>query len=191
MKQLAVALLLIATPASAEIYKYLDPKGQLHVTDKKLEEPYRLISVVRFGSQQSSSYVPNNVAENTRLYLPHIKSAARKYRIDPALLHAIVDTESSFNPQARSKAGALGLMQLMPETAQRLGVKNSLDPEENIQAGAFYFRQLLDKFNQNIRLSLAAYNAGEGAVRRAGAIPEFPETQRYVKKVLQKYNELK
>lgn len=187
---LVIMLACLPTSAAADIYKYIDSKGQLHITDKKLGEPYQLISVMNFSSATQHQTFDNPL--NIEPFLKHIRSAAKKYDLDPALLHAIVETESSFDPNARSKAGAVGLMQLMPNTAAELGVKDRYDPEQNIQAGALYFRQLLDKFNQNIQLSLAAYNAGETAVKRAGStVPNFPETQRYVKKVIAKYRELK
>ncbi len=181
--------------AHADIYKYLDAAGKLYITDQKLGQPYRLIGTFDFQSKQQlwdNRFNSKTYRNNINLFLPHIKKAAKEHNLDPALLHAIVDTESSFNPKAQSKRGAIGLMQLMPETARSLGVKDSWNPAENIHGGALYFRQLLNKFNQDIKLSLAAYNAGEGAVKRAGSvIPNYPETQNYVKKVIRKYSKLK
>jgi len=187
-------------PAQAEIFKYLDHKGNLYITDKKMEPPYRLMATYQSWSpfhsktvgSKPSKYNPQVYKNRVRDFLPHIKKSAKKHDLDPHLLHAMVDTESAFNPQAKSKAGAIGLMQLMPQTAKQLGVQDSWNPQQNIAGGALYLRQLLDMFNQNLTLSIAAYNAGENAIIRAGnAIPNYPETKRYVKKVLKRYNELK
>jgi len=178
----------------AEIYKYRDADGSLYITDKKMNASYKLLSIFRPHLNQQSNTQHSLAAykRNQRDYLPDIHRAAKVYRIDPSLLHAIVDIESAFNPNALSKTGAVGLMQLMPNTAKELGVHNSWNPQQNIKGGARFFRQLLDTFKQNITLSLAAYNAGAGAVKRAGYnIPPYPETQRYVKKVIKRYAELK
>jgi len=189
---LLLSLCLTSLSAHAEIFKYRDHAGKLYITDQKLAFPYQLIAKFKPLAAIHKTYSNSSYKKNKKKYFPHIKKAASKYSIDAHLLYAIVDTESAFNPQAISKAGAVGLMQLMPKTAQSLGVKNSLNPSQNIHGGARYFRQLLDTFNQDIKLSLAAYNAGESAVKRAGyAIPNYPETQHYVQKVLQRYNTLK
>jgi soluble lytic murein transglycosylase-like protein len=110
---------------------------------------------------------------------------ARRYRLAPGLIHAVIRAESSYNPAATSPAGAQGLMQLMPGTAARYGVADSFDPVENVRGGAAYLRDLLDMFDQDLRLALAGYNAGEGAVLKHGRqIPPYAETQDYVRKVL-------
>ncbi len=114
---------------------------------------------------------------------------SRKYRIPPALLLAVMKAESDFNPIVVSKAGAVGLMQLIPETAIRHGVRNLYDTDDNIKGGARHLRYLLDRFNGNLRLALAAYNAGERKVERYRRIPPFKETRMYVKKVMQYYRE--
>ncbi|WP_157109796.1 lytic transglycosylase domain-containing protein [Thermanaeromonas toyohensis] len=112
-----------------------------------------------------------------------LEEVARQYQLPLNLLQGVVKAESNFNPQAVSPSGALGLMQLMPETARALGVKNPFDPRENLEAGARYLRQMLDLFQGNIDLALAAYNAGPGTVQRYGGIPPYRETQEYIKKV--------
>jgi len=121
-------------------------------------------------------------------YSGHILAAARETSVDPALIHAVISVESGYNPSARSSAGAVGLMQLMPGTAKRYGVKDRLDPAQNIQGGARYLRDLQAMFGNNLQLVLAAYNAGEESVMKYGMrIPPFRETSAYVPKVMRYY----
>lgn len=110
--------------------------------------------------------------------------AAEKNGVDPAVFQALVQTESDFNPKLVSSAGAMGLCQLMPATAAQLGVKDPFDPQQSLEGGAKYLAQMVKQFNGDLKLALAAYNAGPGAVTRAGGVPPFPETQDYVRKVL-------
>ncbi|MCG7927847.1 MAG: lytic transglycosylase domain-containing protein, partial [Candidatus Thiodiazotropha taylori] len=119
---------------------------------------------------------------------PYIDDIAKQLHLHPGLLHAIVRVESAYDPRAVSHKGAQGLMQLMPATAKRYGVENSYDPRQNLRGGATYLKDLLRMFEYDIKLALAAYNAGENAVIKYGKqIPPYPETQKYVKKVLNEF----
>jgi soluble lytic murein transglycosylase-like protein len=125
--------------------------------------------------------------DNTVRYDREIRRVGAMYNVDPSLIKAIIHTESYFDYQAVSRAGAQGLMQLMPDTAKDLQVSNPFDPHENIDGGTRYFRYLLDSFNDDLILSLAAYNAGPGLVTRTGGVPKIPETLSYINKVLKRY----
>jgi soluble lytic murein transglycosylase-like protein len=121
------------------------------------------------------------------LYASIVSKIANKHKIDPAIIMAIIMAESGYNPRAVSKKGAKGLMQLMPRTAKSLGVKNIFNPNDNINAGVRYFKKNLNRFNGDVKLALAAYNAGSGNVRKYRGIPPFRATKIYVKKVLEYY----
>ena len=116
-----------------------------------------------------------------------IEKAATRHNVDANLVRALVKVESNFNPNAVSRKGAMGLMQLMPQTARQLNLKNPFDPQENVDAGVRHLKQLLDNYNGDIRLSLAAYNAGSGAVARSRGIPRYSETQNYVRRITNLY----
>ena len=116
-----------------------------------------------------------------------VHEAAEKHNLDPALVNAVISTESAWNTQAVSDKGAMGLMQLAPGTAERFGVENPFDPVQNVDGGTAYLKTLLDRYNGDLTRSLAAYNAGEHAVDRSGGMPPFWETRRYVRKVKDAY----
>jgi len=116
-----------------------------------------------------------------------VREAAERHKVDPALVRAVIETESNWNPAARSRKGAMGLMQLIPTTAQRFGVNDAFNPKQNVDAGVRYLKTLLERYNGNLDLALAAYNAGEGAVDRAHGVPLYRETRDYVRKVQDAY----
>src|SRR5690625_2628032 len=167
--------------ASDMIYTYRSPDGVTLFTDQKeMPSEYELLSV-----QKGWSYTPKPLDTALRdAYDDTIVLAAHKHALDPALIKAVIHAESHFDTHAVSRAGAMGLMQLMPETARSLQVHNSFDAKENIFGGARFLQYLHQKFDR-LELVLAAYNAGEGNVRRYGGIPPFAETQGYVAKVLE------
>lgn len=185
--------MLVSLPlsAGADIYQFTDEQGVLHFTNvgggknhrKIAPEPKRIPVVQPAGEGRPAS--PNRFSSS---YSDIINDACDKHGVDPALVHAIVKVESDFNAYAVSRKGAMGLMQLMPQTAVELNVKNSFNPSENIYGGVKYLRYLLDRYEGNLQLALAAYNSGETSVKRWGTIPPFRETQQYVKKILQIYN---
>jgi soluble lytic murein transglycosylase-like protein len=160
--------------ADAQVYGYVGPMGLMSLTNIPTNE--------RVGAVHRKARYHSAVAD---LELEQaVNRAAQQHHVQPALLLAVIKAESSFNPIAVSKAGAVGLMQLIPETAIRHGVRNLYDANDNISGGAKHLRYLLNRFHGNTRLALAAYNAGERKVDRYGQIPPYKETQDYVKKVL-------
>lgn len=167
--------------ASEIIYTYRGPDGVTLFTDQKvMPSSYELLSV-----RKGWSYAPKALDTALRdAYDDTIVLAAHKHAVDPGLIKAVIHAESHFNTHAVSRAGAMGLMQLMPETARFLDVDNSFDAKQNIFGGAQFLHYLQQKFDR-LDLVLAAYNAGEGNVRRYGGIPPFTETQGYVAKVLE------
>jgi hypothetical protein len=151
------AVMRAARSAASEVNSYFDGKGQAHAT------------LNRTFTQQDIDGA--------------IDAAAERHHVDPSLVRSVVKVESNFNPNAVSRKGAMGLMQLMPSTARSLNVVNPFDPEQNVDAGVRHLRKLLDSYGGNVRLSLAAYNAGSGAVARSAGVPHFKETQDYVRRI--------
>jgi hypothetical protein len=188
------ALLLIVPWAQADIYKFTDEHGVTHFHNLPNLGDSRYKLFKREGKSKVTlrkGNISQFSAANRKRYSPIITTAAKNYRVDESLLHAVIMAESSYNPLARSPKGAIGLMQLMPDTAKRYGVKNSQDPSQNIHGGTRYLRDLLKLFNNDLKLAVAAYNSGENAVIKYGnTIPPYEETINYVAKVLSFYQTL-
>jgi soluble lytic murein transglycosylase-like protein len=188
-----ILLFLIIQPCAistawADIYSYTDANGSMYFSNIPDDPHYKFI--LKTPQNEAVSAPPTTPAHTSKQqrYLPLVADAARIYDLEPALLHAVISTESGYNPAAKSPKGAMGLMQLMPATAKRYGITDAYDPTQNIQAGAQYLHDLMLLFNNDMKLTLAAYNAGENAVIRFGnQIPPYSETMRYVPKVLAHY----
>src|SRR5579863_6092632 len=188
-----IAALLMAASAAArpQIYTYMDATGERHYTDVPDNNRYRLLVLSPHDRTASGDRYDMQLLAKATQFDSIIEHAAISASVEPNLLRAVIVVESGFNSRAVSKRGAVGLMQLMPATASRFGVSNPYDPRENVHAGARYLKFLIDRFGQNVRLALAAYNAGEEAVdRNGGRIPPFTETMAYVPRVLKIYRML-
>jgi soluble lytic murein transglycosylase-like protein len=169
--------------AGDRAFRLIDEEGVTHITDAPNDPRYRPL----FGSSGTASGWLK-VPESTRSgqgFAQEIRETAERYGVSASLIEAVIRVESAFNPWAVSRKGAQGLMQLMPQTASALGVRDSFNPRQNIDGGVRHLRYLLDRYPGNTALALAAYNAGEGAVGYYGGVPPYPETQQYVKKVLE------
>ena len=173
----AVALAAGVVPARADELLYYVKDGQMVITNTASRNDVKPVPRTRGGPTQRVVTLPATP------YDPYIEMVSRENGVDPSLVKAVALVESGFNPKARSAKGAQGLMQLMPTTAKQYGVSNIHDPYQNLNAGAKHLRGLLDQYNGDVTLALAAYNAGSGAVQRYGGVPAYAETQDYVKKV--------
>ncbi|HIJ89537.1 MAG TPA: transglycosylase SLT domain-containing protein [Deltaproteobacteria bacterium] len=180
-------MLLTPHGAQAAIYSYVDQHGTVHFTNVPNDPRYKPEVIRR---PQIRAAVRSARAGDPRLYEEHIQRAASRYEMDPLLIKAVIKAESNFDCMAVSSKGAQGLMQLMPGTAADLNVWNPFDPKENIFGGTNYLSQMMARFGGNLRLALAAYNAGPGKVEAAQGIPLIPETQQYVIKVIQHYRQM-
>jgi len=181
-------VLFLTSLSSAGIYRYEDEDGVIHFTNCPRDPKFRLyIRESKEDVAEESRAVSFLSTRELQLYDSLISEFSKKYQVDSALIKAIIRAESGFNAHAISRKGAKGLMQLMPETAIRWNVSNVFSPRENIEGGVRYFKYLLSLFNNDLRLSLAAYNAGENLVYELGSIPPYRETVDYVRKVLNFY----
>ena len=191
--------LFISNEVVADIYKFTDTDGRVYYTDEPRHSLYkRIIKSKTFRYSNTNNSNANNYhtkvrtfsGANKKRFAELIEQAANRYQVDAKLVHAVIQTESAYNSSAQSPAGAVGLMQLMPDTARRFGVSDRNDPDQNVDGGTRYLKHLINMFNPNLDLAVAAYNAGENAViRYNNSIPPYPETQNYVKQVLALYNQ--
>ena len=178
----AVVSLVWPHVADAQIYAWRDANGNLVLSDRKLDSNARTYEVAGAPAIRSTRPLAPRVVRERFESL--VQEHASRNNLRPDLVRAVIQVESGFNPRARSPKGAMGLMQLMPATAQELGVQKPYDPDDNIRGGTIYLRRLLDRYDGNEQLALAAYNAGAGAVDKHGrAVPPYRETRDYVKKV--------
>ncbi len=195
---LAVAIVIVSlcSAVQAGMYVCVDASGKTSYTNMVTSNNCRPLRGSVGITKRPSAHVQrswgfatlrNRLKNNSSSYDSQIRRSSRKYGVDPYLIKAVIKTESDFDSYALSKAGAQGLMQLMPGTAKELNVRNPFNPYENIDGGTRYLKNMLDIFNGNLRLSLAAYNAGPTLVKRLQRVPRIPETVRYIEKVLYHY----
>lgn len=188
---LAVALSSVRV-ATADVYVYRDQVGVEHYTNKSGIEGYNLIIALLQDDMDGNRAQAKAEPGKVETVAVHIDAVADEFQVDRALVHAVVTAESGYNPKAVSRAGAQGLMQLMPATAKRYAVTDSFDPLQNLRGGTKYLSDLLKMFGGNLELAVAAYNAGENAVLRYNRqVPPYRETMAYVPKVLSIYRKLK
>jgi len=195
---LGAFLLLGAAPAHAQIRKLVEEDGHIvfvNADDNNSARKGRitnsnsaLAAAARAEHAETSGNSDVRYRPLTRAEIDkYVEELAKKHNVDPALIRAVIAAESGYDPSATSRKGAQGLMQLMPDTAQQLGVHDAYNAKENLEAGVRYLRALLDKYNGDLDKALAAYNAGEGAVERAGGVPNIRETQNYVRRITDRY----
>ncbi len=183
--RLLLIMLFFAFSAAAKpIYQYVKSDGSIAFTDRKpIKHSYSIYRTGCYACQLRSSLNWHKIPIYPDKYHLEIATASKQHNVDPALVRAMIHAESAFKANARSKKGAIGLMQLMPATAKYMGIKRPTQPSQNILGGVKYLSYLLEKFNGNIRLATAAYNAGPNAVKKYRGIPPFAETKAYVERV--------
>jgi soluble lytic murein transglycosylase-like protein len=185
------SLAVLASPALADsTYRFEDAEGVVHYTNVPSDPRYTFVrkSPDPVNAKPTPSTDSGTLSRGLRAFAQVIHAAAERYGVDTRLVEAIVQVESAGNPTAVSPKGARGLMQLMPERAQELGVRDSFDPLQNVDGGVRHMRDLLQRFGGDVTLALAAYNAGEAAVRAHGGVPPFTETREYVRRVRAMYD---
>lgn len=175
---LLLFLILLSRPIlfAGNIYYYKDKNGVMHFTDLPNSDKYKPVNF--YFSDESNSH---------NQYSVWVRKYSRLYNLDPDLVRAVMKVESDYNPRAESEEGAQGLMQIMPKTQKDLGLETPFDPEANIKAGTKYLRSMLDRF-LDLKIALAAYNAGPSTIKKYQGIPPFPETKDYINKVLRLYS---
>ncbi|MEM7828169.1 MAG: lytic transglycosylase domain-containing protein [Candidatus Aenigmatarchaeota archaeon] len=175
-----LSFFILSSPSYADIYSYVDEDGVIHFSNVPTDPRYKL----KYRERTHFRY-------KITTYEPYISEISNLYGVDEDLIRAVIKVESNFNPSAISRKGAVGLMQLMPTTADGLNVKDPFNPRENLEGGVKYLRFLLDQFGGNIEFALAAYNAGPETVMRYGGIPPYPETRQYIRKVMEIFRKIK
>ncbi len=180
---IVTVVLCVSSPAAAQIYSWRDADGRLVLSDKPHPGAKVTATYDVHGATTVRATTPVGSTQKSAPFEASITEHARNQDVAVDLVRAVIQVESAFNPTAVSSKGAMGLMQLMPATAIELGVRNPFNPDENIRGGVAYLRRLLDRYDGNVELALAAYNAGMGNVEKYGAVPPFKETKSYVKKI--------
>ncbi len=188
---LSSCALCLPSLAAADIYRYVDQYGRVTLTDRPKSDQFkRLVKTWKGWEEAKSRSTFKDFHKNKNRHSAAINYYAKRYRLPQSLVHAVVTAESAYDANAVSRTGAVGLMQLMPATAARYGVSNRRNPADNLNGGTRYLRDLLQQFDNNLILALAAYNAGEGAVKRYGnKVPPYKETQNYINKVMSYYKQ--
>jgi soluble lytic murein transglycosylase-like protein len=179
-----VLLLAAVSPVRADIYRYEDDEGIVHFTDAPTDRRFKIFMRDLKKDRELRTRLHLSSSVNPAEYDQIISSCSSKYGVSPSLIKAVIHAESGYNPNAVSRKGASGLMQLMPGTARSLKVSNSFDPQDNVEGGVKYLRFLLDTFHGDVSLAVAAYNAGLNKVAKYGGIPPYNETRTYVNRVL-------